>query len=822
MTDEPLNPKALPKKDEERRRLAFEKRDRAYAAMQRNEPLVASLLVADATLLAPNDPEMLQSFDRIVGSQRDPLALFPVATGAIHVATAAARARTLSKMNRQPEAIDLLCDVVEVAPELGYVEWLAQWLDARTLAQMGWDRVMARVVKPLLTWTIRVSVPVRPDDPRQPNLRAIAHLFDLLRAAFPNEKLAHAGLAMARRRTGDVQGALAAAGDGVQRFPQDWGLRTALMNALRDAKRPDEALQQARAAIQLDPQDFSPLHDAAHAYIHAGRPDQAIPLFEELTQRDPRYPNGKAALHYARFLAHHGEEDKQALVTMRDRQPWNDDIASYANEIDPPVAYENVLPGPVDAAYHYGRELVSELGEVISCCGKGATLSVTLQSRYVESPSAFLAFDFAMRSIGAASGALNVEHEAKQNPDPRADKGRVNVPLWRFDGQTVHPCFAQADPRAQQAVAGVAFLPFARASWDPAARRVAEQAGAGSAQALYAVLVNPPAPPREFDPITWVYRCQIATAVILSHLGPWSTGPARAALYSLVSGPSDWATIAGIVALAWRSHDGPEVRPEVEHIFGWLRSLIPAEGFCPWEAALADAWITIGHPDAQRQELERWSARIDQELPEKNSVRTLRRYGGMTLEEYARFSLERDRIQSGLAYPGPTGVMANTFTPPPALVALCQKAKVDPRRPFVGEWQEALNANPALMDRFLDAKRTIELSEMGVSQKEKAALDDIVQGNMDMHQRMAQAQAAQGAVAAGNAGDPDPVVFPGQPVAKLSDYVKIMKTMQTGNMQAALAPYGLTMMTYGAVATAWGAKMAADPVLTEKFGKMMK
>jgi hypothetical protein len=29
------------------------------------------------------------------------------------------------------------------------------------------------------------------------------------------------------------------------------------------------------------------------------------------------------------------------------------------------------------------------------------------------------------------------------------------------------------------------------------------------------------------------------------------------------------------------------------------------------------------------------------------------------------------------------------------------------------------------------------------------------------------------------------------------------------------------MMSYGQVATAWGAKMAADPVLTEKFSKMM-
>ena len=92
---------------------------------------------------------------------------------------------------------------------------------------------------------------------------------------------------------------------------------------------------------------------------------------------------------------------------------------------------------------------------------------------------------------------------------------------------------------------------------------------------------------------------------------------------------------------------------------------------------------------------------------------------------------------------------------------------------------------------------------------------------MDMHLRMAQAQQAQHAVATGDAGDPDPVVFPGQKVAKLSDYVGILKGMQRGDMMGALGHYGLDMMSYGQVATAWGAKMAADPLLTEKFSRMM-
>jgi hypothetical protein len=249
--------------------------------------------------------------------------------------------------------------------------------------------------------------------------------------------------------------------------------------------------------------------------------------------------------------------------------------------------------------------------------------------------------------------------------------------------------------------------------------------------------------------------------------------------------------------------------------------MIAQQGFTPWEDALANAWLGMGgHPEPVRQELAAWIAKYDETITEKNSVRTLRRYGGLTIEEYAKFCSERDKLQAGLGYGGP-GALLQGFSPSPAMVSLCQKARVNPQSPFIAEWQEALNASPGLMEQFIEAKRTYELEQMGVSSKEKDALDNIREGNMDMHLRMAQAQEAQAAVARGDAGDPDPVVFPGQRVARLSDYVRILKGMQTGNMMGALAQYGLDMMSYGQVAQAWAAKMAADPVLTDKFSRMM-
>ena len=65
----------------------------------------------------------------------------------------------------------------------------------------------------------------------------------------------------------------------------------------------------------------------------------------------------------------------------------------------------------------------------------------------------------------------------------------------------------------------------------------------------------------------------------------------------------------------------------------------------------------------------------------------------------------------------------------------------------------------------------------------------------------------------------DVIVFPGQPVAKLSDYVKIIKGMQSGNM-GVLSEYGLDMMQYAAVAQAWAPKLM-DPAISSKFATLM-
>ncbi len=828
-----LDPKELPRQQADRRQLATELKEKANEAFKRRELLTATLHASDLLMLYPNERGYLDLFDEIVCSVDDPLTLLPIDTGAIHVATAAGRARVLMMQRRLPEALELLTAAVNVAPDLPYLHWVNRWLSQpNIIATLPWDLVFSTAVKTALTIAVGVPVPPADDDPRVPNLRAAAEYFAALKAHHPNESILWFGEALLRRRLGEPARTVTVAEEGVQRFQDDWRMRTALLNAYRDAERPDDAYREAQAAMEMDPSELSPLHDAAWAFLDSSRNDEAARLFDELRKRDPEYPGAEACFHYARWLSHRADRDAQFLIRMRERHWWDDQVRRFADEIDPPKPYLTVLPGPGDATASAARRFMVELAQVIRCCGLGGHVELGLNAQHLDSPSVGVAFDVAMKALGA-SGSLKIDVEEVQSPDPRTDKAQLSTRIWSYDGMTPVQAYPNGDARAQEAIADIARQVFRRESWDPKAREVAASFGNEGYHALVSVLTHPPIPKEDddFDAFNWTWRCQVATAVVLSQLPPaWDASSARAALYSMVYGPSDWITGAAIIAFGWRVMENPALRAEVEPIFQWLRTQIPEKGFTAWEIVLAEVWLAMSDHDPEvKKDLRAWIDRYQETLHEKNRVRPPeRRYGGLTIEEYARFSAERDKILSGLGF-GIGAAVELTVTPPAELEALCEKFNVPLRSkqsggvyPYIAEWQEALNANPELHDHFLEIQRSIELESMGVSGQEKAALDQIRDGNMDMHLRMAQAQQAQRAINEGDGGEADPLVFPGQPVAKLSDYVAILKGMQTGDMMGALGRYGLDMMSYSGVAQAWGAKLASDPVLTEKFSRMMQ
>ncbi len=829
---QPLDPNELPNDAQARLALGERLKERARETFARGELISAMLFASDALMLFPNERSYLDLVDEIALASPDPLSTVPVATGAIHVATGAVRARILMMQKNLSEAVDWLCQVIDVAPDLAYLPWLVRWCQPEVVKRLGWEVFARHVVRTVLRVGLQVPAKPRPDDPRLANVQAGAELFSALRAAYPDEAVLYFGEAVLRRRLGDPNATLTVALEGTRRFPQDWKVQIAAANAFRQAGRPEEGFVHTQAALALDPKDHSPLFDAGWAFLEARQYERATQIFHELLTREHDYPDAKPSFHYARFRAYQTPEDRNALFLLREREWWSELTRELCDEVEPMEVYYTFLQGPGDASAKAGRAFAREIEPVLRCCGAGLSASIGLESKFLEAPSVGMAFDLVMRSMGA-NGSLDIQIEEIQQPDPRADKAQVHYRLWSYQGTTPQKLYPAADARAQQVIASIATQLYRQDVWEGAARAIAQQWGPDWLHGFLAVMTDPPLPPEDsgFDGFFWVYRCQVAAALVVSHLGGWESGPGKTALYSLVFGPSDWITEAAIIAFGFRARENPALRPEVEQLFGWLRRQAPPRGYTGWEHVLAHVWLGLGaHAPDTKANLEAWIRELEEDPAKSNRVKPpTRRYAGLTLEQYAEFCEERDRIMGNLGQRGIGAVApAVLHQPPPEMVALLQRFNLPLRSDasgglnlYVPEWQEALNHSKELQERFIELKELRSFAKMGVSAEEKNALDQIRDGNMDMHLRMAQAQQAQHAMAQGDAGDPDPLVFPGQPVAKLSDYVGILKGMQTGDMVGALRRYGLDMMSYGNVATAWGAKMAADPLLTEKFTRMM-
>src|SRR6478752_2736122 len=112
----PLDPSELPNEAQARYELGERLKTRARETFQRGELISAMLFASDALMLFPNERSYLDLVDEIALASPDPLSTTPVATGAIHVATAAVRARILMMQKQLPPAIELLCKAIDATP----------------------------------------------------------------------------------------------------------------------------------------------------------------------------------------------------------------------------------------------------------------------------------------------------------------------------------------------------------------------------------------------------------------------------------------------------------------------------------------------------------------------------------------------------------------------------------------------------------------------------------------------------------------------------------------------------------------------------------
>jgi len=485
------------------------------------------------------------------------------------------------------------------------------------------------------------------------------------------------------------------------------------------------------------------------------------------------------------------------------------------------LAFVDYHPGPGDATAHFADETMARA----AADPQGANGdTVTMNVSHIESPSVQTAWRLRMAEIGITL-TLKTFFESIQNPDPRAPKGQVDFVLWQYQGTAAQPALGAPDPRAAEAVAAIAAQRYHLPSWADAAITTAQQFGDPWAQNLLATMLFPPPAPEHVHPLDWVPRVQVAAALVIA-----AAPSGHRVLQSLALGPVDWCVDAAIVALGELARRNPAAQASVEQLFAYLRGQIPREGFTCYAYALACTWLRlVPAGDPRAAELHAWRERIlDGQEGGTTSKGSIGMIGGLNMETYAEFCVKRDLLTMQGGYQGRMGAAMQAFGGAPAsLQALAAEygvPMVGGGTAYVEGWNDAINRDPRLGLAFAQTQARIKLQLQGIDpdSAEARLSHNLMQGKgLDQEEEMRKAQAAQQQLAAGQGGDPDPVVFPGQPVARLSDYVGLMKRMQGGDFNGALAAYRLDMGSYMLVMQAWGTKLGVDPGLNAKFGQMM-
>jgi len=485
--------------------------------------------------------------------------------------------------------------------------------------------------------------------------------------------------------------------------------------------------------------------------------------------------------------------------------------------------YLDYHPGPGDASAAFAEEAMRRAaGSPHVADGDRVSTNIS----HIESPSVLIAWRLRMAEIGIQLPLVPF-YEAVQQPDPRVAKGQLNFTLWTYEGTTAQPSLGVPDAKASEAIAAIASIRYHLPTWADKAQATAQQFGPGWEQHLLATMLHPPAAPDHIHPLDWVPRMQLAAALVL---GCQADG--FQLLRTVALGPVDWVVDGAITALSELALRTPTLVGEVDQLFAYLRSQIPTEGFTSYAYPLASAWLRlVPEQDPRRAELLQWRHQIlAGQGGNSTSSGAIGLIDGLNMEDYAEFTVKQEMLQAEAG--GPSGglgamVKAVAGSANGAIARLADEyglPMVSPTHTYSAAWAEALNNDPRGQLAFEQCKARIKLGLQGIDpdSPEARLSHNLMAGKgLDQEEEMAKAQAAQQEMAAGGGGDPDPVVFPGQPVARLSDYVGMMKKMQGGDFNGALSAYGLNMATYTQVAQAWGTKFGTDPTLSAKMSAMM-
>jgi tetratricopeptide (TPR) repeat protein len=535
--------------------------------------------LAAALAVDPLRREWLALLDAALQASDDPLALAPIGgEKPAYFGIVAVHAYALAKLNRAPEAIDVLCQLVLAVPNVPFLEWGLAWVQRPEAAG---KLPMGRIL-----WLISTLVQDFPalkqnQDGGRATLDRAAEFIRRVRRSMPADASFLSVSVSLLRRLGRLDEALEYARTAYELSP---GYQTAVAVAVahRSRKAFDASIAAYRDALNFMPDDVAARLDVADIHWDCNRLEEAEAAYAGVLTREPAQP---WALPSRLFLSWYRTADEQArfkLLALADACPDNERARRLADEASPYVGY---LPEPSDAITNGFKAMLRE-GKPFS----GMT-QVTLTSP--EAPSNFLAVPSLYQT--------KVDVVRLHSPDSRRPRRPVKYMLWQYDGLTPRPAVAAPPADVVEAVTKLASQPqYALQSWQRQAARIARDFPADRAGDFLAAMVHPPQVEKAPRPWAWVYRWQVAAALIVSQLeAEWEGSRRREALLSLVWGPVDWTTDAALVALAALAQDEEPRATEVTNVFREVLATLPRGGAVCYYPALLWSMLRLPTLDAE-------------------------------------------------------------------------------------------------------------------------------------------------------------------------------------------------------------------------------
>lgn len=522
-------------------------------------------------------------------------ALFPV-DGGMWFGHAAGRAHVLRRRGEPGQAVGLLAQVVAAMPGRGYEAWLAEWVAGQDgPPEGGLLSALAEVLGPTIGF-LRL---------RESERRACALWLPIVRALVRRPGLPPPVLAFTSglfRRCGELEEAEAVARGALAAQESDMAA-TALGLALRARGAWDEALEAFELARRLDPQIPADA-ERARVLVDAGRLSEAEQALERVElERDPELQLMTA---WVRLRLRGDARPRRLLDRFRGRTRIDPALVTLARGLGERASADTFrsltrhavgyLPVPGDATANVVRQVWTQSG------AQGGSKLTRMSVTSLEGPSNRLAL--ALLCGSDDPGAVPYEFGAVPTPDPRRPRRPVRDVLWIYQGpeqREVTRAAARPGERVQRVVSAIATSTYFLPRWWDAARSAGPSLGPTLAEDLLGAMVHPPPlpPGSALDPVEWIFRHQLAAALVLAHVDEgWERSRRREALLSLVDGAMDWTVDAAILALRELALDEPEVLPEVEQRLWELLREVPKPGH-EWFAPTL-CWSYLALPGSPR------------------------------------------------------------------------------------------------------------------------------------------------------------------------------------------------------------------------------